>query len=193
MDCLKARDIYSWLEQIPQAYVTLIFDCRQNFVASFGKQRDPEVVEIMEDPWSVLTSLNSSTVVYYLRPDITAMAKLQDRDDKVKDAVGMLTDGINSAFPQFCLRKGVGGGVELAGACHMMFYETLSFYWHRRGRQHKAFVPAVAVSAREGGEGRGGVGGWVSGWVGYVWKEDALADSSLFLSTLCRERESSCP
>lgn len=146
VDCLKVRDIHGWLEQIPQAYVTLIFDCRQNFVASFGKQRDPEVVDIMEDPWSALTSLNSSTVVFYLRPDISAMAKLQDRDETVKSAEGMLTDGINSALPQ--LRKGVGGGggVELSGACHMMFYETLSFHWHKRGRLSKAFVPAVAVS-----------------------------------------------
>ena len=146
VDCLKARDIHGWLEQIPQAYVTLIFDCLQNFVASFGKQRDPEVVDIMEDPWSVLTNLNSSTVIYYLRPDITAMARLQDRDE-VKSASGLLTEGVNQALPH--LRKSFGTGGSLSGICHMTFYETLSFYWHKKGRRHKAFVPAVAVSEKD--------------------------------------------
>jgi hypothetical protein len=145
VDCLKARDIHGWLEQIPQAYVTLIFDCRQNFVASFGKQRDPEIVDIMEDPWNVLTSLNSSTVIYYLRPDITAMARLQDKDE-VKNASGLLTDGVNRALPHLWKGGGGGGGAGSPGICHMTFYETLSFYWHKKGRQHKAFVPAVAVS-----------------------------------------------
>jgi hypothetical protein len=81
VDCL---DIHGWLGQIPQAYVTLIFDCRQNFVASFGKQRDPEIVDIMEDPWNVLTSLKSSTTsVWTLR--------LQ-----VKNTSGLLTDGVTA-------------------------------------------------------------------------------------------------
>jgi hypothetical protein len=61
---LKARDIHGWLEQIPQAYVTLIFDCRQNFVTSFGKQRDPETVDIIR-PYQ-------SQVIYYLHLDIKA-------------------------------------------------------------------------------------------------------------------------
>jgi hypothetical protein len=77
VDCLKARDIHGWLEQIPQAYVTLIFDCRQNFVANFGKQHDPEIVDIMEDPWNVLTSLNSSTV-------ITAIVRLQVKNASIE-------------------------------------------------------------------------------------------------------------
>lgn len=143
------RDIQGWLEQLPQACITLIFDCEQNFVASYGKQRDPEVVDILEDPWSVLASLNSSTVVFYLRPDISAMAKLPNRDEVVKQATGMLTGGINLALLRFSLwrRGGVGGGGgEELGVCHGMFYEAISFYWHRRGRQHRTFIPAVAVS-----------------------------------------------
>lgn len=147
VDCLKVQDIHGWLEQLPQACFTLIFDCEQNFVASYGKQHDPEVLDIMEDPWSTLTSLDSSTVVFYLRPDIIAMAKLQDRDEDVRGATGTLTEGINFVLPRFALRRG-GEGAEL-GVCHKMFYEAISFYWHKRGRRHKAFVPAVGVSGHE--------------------------------------------
>ena len=141
MDCLKARDILGWLDQVPHAYVTLLVDCEPSFVAGFGKQRDPEVVDILEDPWSMLTSVDSTTVVLYLRPDIGAMAKLRDRDKDLSRVAGMLTESLTFALRH--LRE--GGGVEL-GVCHRRFYEAMSFFWHRRGRQHKAFIPAVAVS-----------------------------------------------
>lgn len=140
VDCLKARDILGWLDQLPHAHVTLLIDTEPDFVARYGKQQSPELVDVLEDPWSLLTSLHSSTVVFYLRPDIGALAKLRDRD-KGTGVAGMLTEGFNFSLPHFSLRRGVGLGV-----CHRRFYEAMSFYWHRRGRQHKAFVPAVAVS-----------------------------------------------
>ena len=142
MDILKSRDILGWLSQIPQAHVTLLVDCEQSFVARYGKQREPELVEIVEDPWNMLTGLKTSTVVYFLQPDIRAMAQLRNKD--VSEIAGMLTKGFVFALRHCSLRR-----AEL-GLCHRRFYEAVSFYWHRRGRQHKAFVPAVGVS-REGG------------------------------------------
>lgn len=141
MDCLKASDILSWLEQLPNAHFTILFDCEQNFVAGFGKQRQPKVVDIMENPWSVLTSLNSCTVVYYLKPDIRAMAELRNVD--VRLATGMLTEAFTFALLHCFARKGEGQGL---GLCHKKFYEAISFWWHRKGRRHKVFAPAVMVS-----------------------------------------------
>lgn len=141
MDILKSRDILGWLAQIPHAHVTLLVDCEQSFVASYGKQREPELVEIVEDPWNMLTGLKTSTVVYFLQPDIRAMAQLRNKD--VSEIAGMLTKGFIFALRHCSLRR----GVELR-LCHRRFYEAVSFYWHRRGRQHKAFVPAVGVSSQ---------------------------------------------
>lgn len=141
MDCLKARDLLRWLEQLPTAHVTFLIDTEQNFVAKFGKQRQPEVVDILEDPWSQLTDLNSSTVVYYLRPDIRAMAQLRSKDEKL--ATGMLTECFNFALLHCFVRKSEG---QEASLCHRRFYEAISFFWHRRGRQHKIFLPAARVS-----------------------------------------------
>ena len=142
---MRAQDIRGWLDKLPAAYVTILIDCEPNFVTRFGKQRDPEVVEVIEDPWSALTGINSSAVVFYLRPDIGAMAKLRERDKKMRHVVGMLTECFNFALYHFG-KEGRNGGAELGAVCHRRFYEAMSFYWHRRGRQHKAFVPAVAVS-----------------------------------------------
>ena len=142
MDCLRARDILGWLEQLPNAYFTLVFDCEPSFIANFGKQRDPEVVDIMEDPWSLLTDLGSSALVLYLRPDVGAMAKLRQRDKDTREVVGMLTESFNFALTHFQAARGE------VGMCHQSFYEAMSFHWHKRGRWHRAFVPAVAVSLK---------------------------------------------
>ncbi len=142
MDYLKSRDILTWLKQLPYAHITMLFDCEQNFVSRFGKQREPEMVEILDDPWSELTSLSTSTVVYYLRPDIRAMAQLRNKD--VRQATGMLTEGFNFALRHCCSRR-VPGGAQEGRLSHRRLYEAMSLYWHRRGRQHRAFIPAVRV------------------------------------------------
>ena len=141
MDCLKVRDILRWLNQVPNAHVTILIDTEHDFVAKFGKQRQPEVVNIMTDPWSMLTTLNSSTVIYYLQPDVQAMAQYTDED--IKLATGMLTECFNFALLHCFVRKSKGQEIILS---HQGFYEAISFYWHRRGRQHRLFVPAVRVS-----------------------------------------------
>ena len=159
MDYLKARDILTWLKQLPHAYITVIFDCEQNFVLHFGKQREPEIVEILEDPWRSLTSLNTSTVVYYLQPDIRAMAQLRRKD--VREATGMLTRGFHFALSH-CLKRRGGGGAQEIRLSHRRLYEGMSLYWHRQGRMHRAFVPAVRV--RRGGEEEGRGGGYTVTW-----------------------------
>ena len=46
----------------------------------------------------------------------------------------------------------MGGGLgyvpSLHELSHRQIYEALSLYWHRRGRQHLLFVPAIQVSKK---------------------------------------------
>lgn len=142
IDCLKARDLLAWLQLLPHAHVTLLIDTEQSYVAKYGKQRDPQVVDIMEDPWSMLTGINFSTVVYYLQPEARTLAQVRSKN---MQATGMLTEGFNFALLHCFVQKGRGER-ENVRLCHRRFYEAMSFYWHRRGRHHKAFVPAVRVS-----------------------------------------------
>ncbi len=131
-----------WVELLPKAYFTFLIDCEQSFVAKFGKQRLPELIDILEDPWASLTDLHSPSVVYYLQPDSQAISRLR-KDEEVELATGMLTECFNFALLHCFLRNSEGQEINL---CHRRFYEAISFYWHRKGRQHRAFVPAVRVS-----------------------------------------------
>ena len=71
-------------------------------MAQFGKHRSAKVAEIMTDPWRDLTSAHSSTVVYYLRPDATAMARVGREKQKEKEEgwneLGLLTECFVSAL-----------------------------------------------------------------------------------------------
>ena len=119
--------------------MTLLIDTEQKFVAKFGKHRDPHSVDITEDPWSILTGVDFSTVVYYLQPDTRAMAQ-----PHVEQTLGVLTEGFTFALLHCQVRRGRGER-ERMRLCHKRFYEAVSFYWHRRVRQHRAFFPAVRV------------------------------------------------
>ena len=64
-------------------------------MAQFGKHRSAKVAEIMSDPWGELTNTHSSTVVYYLRPDATVMARLGREEQKGEEGwgeLGLLTE-----------------------------------------------------------------------------------------------------
>ncbi len=63
LDCLRAQDLCHWVEQLPTEYITFLIDCHLSHVVRFGKNEEPREVEIMEDSWRLLTSLQSSTVV----------------------------------------------------------------------------------------------------------------------------------
>lgn len=77
------------MELLPKAFVTFLIDTHQSHVHEFGKQRQPEIVQILEDPWEMLTPHHSNTVVYFLRPDPTAMSRLQGVQEEKE--IGKLT------------------------------------------------------------------------------------------------------
>lgn len=100
-ECIRAKDLHLWVESLPNTHVTFLIDTWQSHVAQFGKQRTPKVAEIMDDPWGELTGPHSNTVVYYLRPDSTAMAHQLGvtREGKEEGSeLGMLTDCFVSAL-----------------------------------------------------------------------------------------------
>lgn len=145
------------MELLPNAHVTFLIDTHQNHVAQYGKRRVPIVAEIMDDPWGELISAHSSTVVYYLRPDPTAMSHQLGlgREKKEGAELGMLTDCFVSALINcykryqvvVCVWKNVHYhnirfDSELS---HRHIYEAVSLYWHRNGREHNLFVPAIQV------------------------------------------------
>lgn len=141
-DCVKAQDLCQWLKLLPSAHVTFLMDCEQNFIAKFGKQRAPDAVDMVEAPWSMLTGLDLTTVVYYLEPDMSTLPQLTEKD--VRKATGSLTESFNFAFFHCFMRTPKGqNGYYLS---HRRFYEAISFYWHKRGRLHQPFVPAIVVS-----------------------------------------------
>ena len=75
--------------------MTFLIDTHQSHVAQFGKQHEPKVAEIMDDPWGELISPHSTTVVYYLKPDPTAMAHQMGITQEKKEEgaeLGMLTE-----------------------------------------------------------------------------------------------------
>ena len=140
-DCVKARDLRRWLHLIPTCHVTFLIDCEHNFIAKYGKQRTPDSVDMVEDPWAMLTDLDLTTVVYYLQPDMSALPQLTEED--VKKATGSLTETFSFALLHCFLQKKREKTVNYLS--HRRFYEAMSFYWHKRGRLHKPFVPAVVV------------------------------------------------
>jgi len=141
---IKASTIRRWLSFIPTCHVTFLVDCEHNFILRYGRHRNPDSVDMVEDPWSVLTDLDLTSVVYYLQPDMTTLP--QRRDEEVRKATGSLTKCFSSALDQ-CFKKKEGSIPYLS---HRRFYEAISFFWHKQGRMHKSFVPAIVVSGWEG-------------------------------------------
>lgn len=91
-ECIRAKDLRMWAESLPNAHVTFLIDTQQSHVAQFGKQRMTKVAEIMDNPWGELISAHSTTVVYYLRADSTAMAHQLGVSRETKEELGLLTD-----------------------------------------------------------------------------------------------------
>ena len=90
-----------WAESLPNAHVTFLIDTHQSHVAQFGLHHAPEVAEIMDDPWGELVTPHSTTVVYYLRPDPTAMAHQMGITQEKKEEgaeLGLLTECFVSAL-----------------------------------------------------------------------------------------------
>ncbi len=138
---MKAQDLKRWMTLISSCHVTFLVDCEHNFVAKYGKQRTPDSVDMVEDPWSMLSGLNLSTVVFYLQPDMSALPQLTDED--VKNAAGSLTETFLFALSHCYSNK--KKEKDISYLSHRRFYEAMSFFWHRRGRMHKPFVPAIVV------------------------------------------------
>ena len=90
-----------WAESLPNAHVTFLIDTQQSHVARFGMRGTLEVAEIMDDPWGKLITPHSTTVVYYLKPDPTAMAHQMGITQEKKEEgaeLGMLTECFVSAL-----------------------------------------------------------------------------------------------
>ena len=95
------------MDLLPNAHVTFLIDTQQSTVARYGMRRAPEVAEIMDDPWGELIGPHSTSVVYYLKPDPTAIARqmgiTQERKEEGEE-LGMLTECFVSALLNCCKR-----------------------------------------------------------------------------------------
>lgn len=95
------------MDLLPNVHVTYLIDTHQSHVARHGMRRAPDVVEIMDDPWAELISPHSTSVVYFLKPDPTAMAQqmgiTQERKEEGAE-LGMLTECFVSALLNCCKR-----------------------------------------------------------------------------------------
>ena len=106
-ECIRARELRSWVDLLPNAHVTLLIDTHQSTVARYGMRRAPEVAEIMDDPWGELIGPHSTSVVYYLKPDPTAIAHQMGITQEKKEEgeeLGMLTECFVSALLNCCKR-----------------------------------------------------------------------------------------
>ena len=101
-----------------------------------------DVVDLAEDPWDMLAGLNLTTVVYYLKPDVPILS--QRTETGIRKAVGSLTESFNYAFSHCLTSKQKGS--KTCYLSHRMFYEAISFHWHKRGRLNRLFMPAIVVS-----------------------------------------------
>ena len=106
-ECIRARELRSWVDLLPNAHITLLIDTHQSTIAWYGMRRAPKVAEIMDDPWGELIGPHSTSVVYYLKPDPTAaiarqMGITQERKEEGKE-LGMLTECFVSALQIYLL------------------------------------------------------------------------------------------
>ena len=95
------------MDLLPNTHVTLLIDTHQSTIARYGMRRAPEVAEIMDDPWGELIGPHSTSVVYYLKPDPTAIARQMGITQEKKEEgeeLGMLTECFVSALLNCCKR-----------------------------------------------------------------------------------------
>ena len=96
LDSIICQDVAQWLEELPSSHVTILIDTDPSHVVAFNKMQQIAQVEIMEDPWSGLTAFDTSTVVFYLKPDPEAMA--ENRGSRLGSPLGMLTEVFTKAI-----------------------------------------------------------------------------------------------
>ena len=102
LDSIVCQDVAQWVGELPSSHVTILIDSDPSHVVAFNKMHQIAQVEIMEDPWTGLTAFDSSTVVFYLKPDPEAMAEA--RGSRVGSPLGMLTEVFTKAIVS-CVMK----------------------------------------------------------------------------------------
>jgi hypothetical protein len=137
-DCIDMTDLKYWVELLPTDYITFLVDCHQSHVVSFGKQRLPSEVEIMSSPWSALTGCHG-VVLYFCQPDPEAMWRLRGTFREDYSVFGKLTRLFVKVLISWISRRRAHNH-EIS---HRLFYEAISFHWHKNGREHELFVPAI--------------------------------------------------
>ena len=100
-ECIVARQLLHWVELLQKACVTFLIDTHQSHVHEFGKQRQPKIVEILEDPWEMLTPTHSNTVVYFLRPDPIAMSRLQVEEKEIGKLTANFVEVLLSSYMRY--------------------------------------------------------------------------------------------